>query len=173
MGAWMDAESDSDPVADLHAVFADHHVGLVRLATFLLSDPSRAEEIVQDAFIDLYRSWDRIRRRDRVVAYVRRAVVSRSRSELRHRQVVRRHGQVAVPDLPSAESDTMANLEGESLRTALQQLPRRQREVLVLRYYSDLSEAEIASALSISRGSVKSHSSRGLRAMQQLLEDDS
>lgn len=165
----MSLETATDAGSAVHALFRDQHVGLVRLASLLVGDPGRAEEIVQDAFIDVYHSWERIRDRDKLPAYVRRAVVSRSRSELRHLRVVSKHALKIVLDAPSAEATTIELLERESLLSTLQRLPRRQREVLVLRYYVELSEADIASTLGISRGSVKSHSSRGLRAMRRLL----
>jgi RNA polymerase sigma factor (sigma-70 family) len=78
-----------------------------------------------------------------------------------------------MPDGASAEQGALLALEHRSVLDALRRLPERQREVLVLRYYGDLTEAEIADALKISRGAVKSHASRGMAALRTTLEDAS
>ena len=157
-------------------LFAAHYRSLVRLASLLLSDPHRAEEVTQDAYVGLHRHWYRLRDTDRALAYLRQTVVNGSRSVLRHRVVVDRHaaavragsgGEAAVP---SAESGALARLEQDAVLAALAELPARQREALVLRYYADLSEAEIAEALGISRGAVKSHAARGMAALRGVLE---
>jgi RNA polymerase sigma factor (sigma-70 family) len=100
-------------------------------------------------------------------------VVNRSRSSLRHRTVVAKYQPAPPPDVPSAETYAVAASEREEVLAALRALPRRQRETLVLRYYSDLTEAQIADALGISQGAVKSHAFRGLAALRNLLETSS
>jgi RNA polymerase sigma-70 factor (sigma-E family) len=151
-------------------LYAAHYRALVRLATLLLRDVGAAEEIVQDSFVAMHGSWRRLRDHDRALAYLRQAVVNRSRSALRHRTVEQRHAPAPMPDHASAEHGALEALEREDLIRALHRLPRRQREVLVLRYYIDLSEAQIADAIGISRGAVKSHASRGMAALRLSLE---
>lgn len=155
-------------------LFAAHYRSLVRLASLLLSDPHRAEEITQDAYVGLHRNWRRLRDPDRALAYLRQAVVNASRSVLRHRVVVDRHaaavrsaGQASVP---SAETGALSRLEQDAVLAAVAELPARQREALVLRYYADLSEAEIAETMGCSRGAVKSHTARGVAALRARME---
>ena len=118
-------------------------------------------------------------RPDKALAYLRQAVVNRSRSALRHRGVVGRHRHAPrgrCPTPPGADEAALAADRRDAVLDAMRELPDRQREVLALRYYLDLSEAEIADALGISRGAVKSHASRGsaaLRAAADYLEDRS
>ena len=118
----------------------------------------------------MHGSWRRLREPDRALAYLRQSVVNRSRSALRHRKVTEKHAPRPMPDAPSAEDGAMGALEHEAVIKALRGLPERQREVLVLRYYADLSEADIADTIGISRGAVKSHASRGLAAVRTTLE---
>ncbi|BCB74304.1 SigE family RNA polymerase sigma factor [Phytohabitans flavus] len=156
-------------------LFAAHYRPLVRLATLLLHDSGRAEEIVQDAYVALHGHWRRLRDADKALAYLRASVVNRSRSALRHRQVVDRHLALArpVPDAPSAEAGALDALRHDAVVAALRALPTRQREALVLRYYLDLSEADIAATMGCSRGAVKSHTSRGMAALRETLERSS
>jgi RNA polymerase sigma-70 factor (sigma-E family) len=154
-------------------LYSAHYRSLVRLAALLLRDVGAAEEIVQDSFIAMHGSWRRLRDHDRALAYLRQSVVNRSRSALRHRSVVQRHAPAPMPDHASAEHAALETLEREDVIRALHRLPRRQREVLVLRYYVDLSEAQIADAIGISRGAVKSHASRGMAALRLSLEKTS
>ncbi len=153
-------------------LYATQYRALVRLATLLLRDVGAAEEVVQDSFIAMHGSWRRLRDHDKALAYLRQAVVNRSRSALRHRTVEQRHAPAPLPDHASAEHGAMEALEREDLIRALHLLPRRQREVLVLRYYVDLSEAQIADAIGISRGAVKSHASRGMASLRLSLEQN-
>jgi RNA polymerase sigma factor (sigma-70 family) len=97
-------------------------------------------------------------------------VVNRSRSALRHRAVAQRSAPPPAPAPASAEQGALLALEHAAVLAALRRLPRRQREVLVLRYYADLSEAEIADAIGVSRGAVKSHASRAMAALRAELE---
>ncbi len=158
----------------LEALYAAHWSRLVRMAVLLVRDVGTAEEVVQDAFVAMHRRWGRLRDNDLALAYLRQTVVNRSRSVLRHRVVVERHLRSTDPRTStSAPSDTGAldRARREAVLDALGQLPDRQREVLVLRHYLELSEAEIADALGIARGSVKSHASRGAAALRELLGD--
>ncbi|KIH98541.1 RNA polymerase subunit sigma-24 [Streptomonospora alba] len=143
---------------------------LVRLATLLVRDSATAEEVVQDAFVAMHGAWRRLRDPNKALSYLRQSVVNRARSVLRHRAVVEKHAPKALPDAPSAEQGAMSELERAAVIEALRHLPSRQREAVVLRYYGDFSEAQIADAMGISRGAVKSHTARGIAALRSALE---
>ncbi|MDX6209050.1 MAG: hypothetical protein QOE24_1441, partial [Frankiales bacterium] len=139
-GPPSDAPSWSDADGALTAIYAAHYRSLVRLASFLLRDPGQAEEVVQDAFVAMHGSWRRLRDPEKAESYLRQAVVNKSRSGLRRRKVEAKHAPKATPDAPSAEYGALGELDRSAVIDALRLLPRRQREVLVLRYYGDLSE---------------------------------
>jgi RNA polymerase sigma-70 factor (sigma-E family) len=143
---------------------------LVRMSAMLLGDVGSAEEVVQDSFIAMHAAWLRLRDSDKAVNYLRRSVVNRSRSVLRHRVVVDRHLPPREPDMPSAEQGAMALIDRSAVVAALRALPARQREALVLKFYLDLPEEEVAAAMRISRGAVKSHTARGKSALREVLE---
>ncbi len=153
-------------------LYSAHYRPLVRLAVLLLHDVATAEEVVQDSFVALHSGLHRLRDNDKALAYLRAAVVNRSRSVLRHRVVVDRNAPKPPPDMPSAEHGAMALIERSSVVTALRTLPLRQREVVVLRFYADLSEAQIAATMGITRGAVKSHTSRAMAALRSVLEPE-
>lgn len=157
-------------VTDLESVYRSHYRSLVRLASLLVDDVGTCEEIVQDAFVGVWRGSDRLRDPARLPAYLRSAVLNGARSQVRRRIVRRRHVAAAPDPAPAAEVMALAADDREVLE-ALRSLPERQREVLALRYYLDLSEAEIAATLRISAGSVKTHAHRGLAALASRLED--
>ena len=172
------ASGDRRADAELEQLYDEHYVRLVRLSVLLLGDVGRAEEVVQDSFVAIYR---RMRRSgDDVVAnapaYLRQTVVNRSRSVLRHLKVVSQHPTDAPTAGPGADDELLHGVRRRLVIDALARLPRRQREVLVLRHYLDLSEREIAETLRISPGAVKSHASRGAAALRrnlsQLLEEN-
>jgi len=151
-------------------LYAQHYRALVRLAAVLVRDTPTAEEVVQDAFVAMHDGWHRLKDTEKALAYLRQAVVNKSRSVLRHRMVVEKTLQDAPPDMPSAEHGAFALLERSAVIAALRDLPPRQKEAIVLRYYLDLSEAEIADAMRITRGAVKSHTFRGMAALRAALE---
>jgi len=157
-------------ITTVRDLYERHYVRLVRLAVLLVGDAGRAEEIVQDAFVDLVARWRTIRDPGAAASYVQRCVVNGARSHLRHRRVVNRQPASKPSAANSAETEALVGIEHERVLSVLSELPGRQREVLVLRYYGQLSEAEIADALGISRGSVKSHNSRGLRSLRTAME---
>lgn len=170
------SRADADrAIAELYAA---HWARLVRLAWLLVRDQSVAEDAVQDAFVATHRNWDSIRDSGRVLGYLRTAVVNRCRSLQRHAVVVDRQvrAEAAAADVPgrighdSAETLALAAADRRSMLDALDRLPQRQREVLVLRYYADLSETEIARALDISPGSVKTHAHRALTTLRATME---
>jgi RNA polymerase sigma-70 factor (sigma-E family) len=152
------------------ALYSAHFRSLVRLAVLLVRDTATAEEVVQDAFVAIHGAWRRLRDPDKALAYLRQSVVNRSRSVLRHRAVVEKYAPKGLPDAPSAEHGAIGEFERSAVIEALRALPSRQREALVLRYYGDLSEAEIAHAMGISKGAVKSHTARGMAALRSVLE---
>lgn len=157
-------------VVDIHALYTAHWRYLVRLAVLLVDDVTSAEDVVQDAFVALHKRSGSLRDPDAALAYLRASVVNLSRSVLRRRQVVRKHLRAAEPEATAgADSDVLLRDEHRAALAAVKALPRHQREVLILRYWSGLSEREIAAALGISAGSVKSAASRGLAALHRVL----
>ena len=162
--------ADWDAEQAVTTMYSTHYRSLVRLAALLVRDTATAEEVVQDSFIAMHSSWRRLRDSDKALSYLRQSVVNRSRSVLRHRMVVDRNAPKPAPDMPSAEQGALSLLERSAVVSALRELPPRQREALVLRYYGDLSEAQIASAMGISRGAVKSHTARAIAALRTVLE---
>ena len=165
----MSARVEADEA--LTALYTSHYRSLVRLAALLLGgDAGLGEEVVQDAYVRMHGAWHRLRDHEAAAAYLRRTVVNLAHSRSRHARVVDRHSQSAAEDMPSAESLALQSLAHADVLRALHVLPRRQREALVLRYYADLSEAQIAEAMGISAGAVKSHASRGLAALRSTLE---
>jgi RNA polymerase sigma-70 factor (sigma-E family) len=168
--------SGRDLAADLLAMLhREHYSSLLRLATLILGDVALSEELVQDAFVKLQLRWRGLRQIDRAPAYLRSAVLNGARSQLRRRGVRERHAQVRTVAAASVtpESSALGCAEHERMVAALRRLPHRQREALALRYYLDLSEAEIAAAMGVSPGSVKTHLHRGLAALaRELGEND-
>lgn len=152
------------------ALFVNHHARLVGLARLLVDDLATAEDVVQDAFTALYRRWPWIRDHSAALAYLQTSVANGARSALRRRRTARLIGTERPPELPSAEASAIASDEQRRIVDALFVLPLRQRQVLVLRYYLDQTESEIATTLSISKGSVKQHASRALAALTAQLE---
>jgi RNA polymerase sigma-70 factor (sigma-E family) len=153
-------------------LYTEQYRALVRLALLLVHDVQTAEEVVQDAFVAMHTGWRRLRDTEKALSYLRQAVVNKSRSVLRHRTVVDRNAPKPAPDEPSAEQGAIALLERSAVIAALRELPDRQREAIVLRYYADLSEAQIAEAMGISRGAVKSHTARGMSSLRASLEQE-
>ena len=163
-----------DPDVAIGELYRAHWHRLVRLAWLLLRDQLAAEDVVQDAFVATHRRWASIREGGRVVGYLHTAVVNGCRSVQRHNVVVDRvnAATAGAADAPgresvgSAEAAALHTTEHDAMMRVLSGLPARQREVLVLRYYADLSEAQIAAALDISPGAVKSHAHRGLMTLR-------
>ncbi len=160
-----------DADSAVEELYAAHFRRLVRLSVLLVRDLETAEEVVQDSFVAMHGRWRSLREPDQGLAYLRQTVVNRSRSVMRHRGVEASYSPPVVADRPGADEDALVSERRERVLDALRALPDRQREVLALRYYLDLSEADIARTLGISRGAVKSHASRGVRAMRILTED--
>jgi len=150
-------------------VYRAHYAVLVRTAAMLVGDVATAEDVVQESFLAMHHAWWRLRDTSRALPYLRRSVINKSRSVLRRRAVADRHLRATAPELPSAEETALAGVQRSSVLAALNELPSRQREVVILRYYADLSEAEIAATLGISRGAVKSHTARAKGSLRTAL----
>ncbi|HEX3194252.1 MAG TPA: SigE family RNA polymerase sigma factor [Streptosporangiaceae bacterium] len=166
-GAARPGRSADSAVTELYSL---HYHRLVRLAALLVRDVATAEDVVQDSFVAMHDGWQRLRDAESALAYLRQAVLNRSRSVLRHRAVVEKYPEKPSPDMPSAEHGALVQLERSAVIATLRKLPGRQREAIVLRYYADLSEAEVAAAMGISCGAVKSHTARAMAALRADLE---
>jgi len=153
-------------------LYRAHYPSLVRMAALLVGDLAAAEQVVQDSLVAMHANWRWLKRRDKALAFVRRSVINRSRSAQRHRGAEERDAGPPPPQVPGAAPDAQAQLTCAPVVAALGRLSRRQREVLVLRYYADLSEAETASAMGISPGAVKSHTARAMLAIGDALEPE-
>ena len=144
-----------------------HHL---RAAVLLTGDWHAGEDLVQSSLVKLYRAWPTLRVDGDPDAYLRRIMVNTHRSWWRARW----RRETPTGELP--ETMTADFADGQALaaqvRQALQALPRRQRAVLVLRYYADLPEAEVADLLGCSPGTVKTHTHRGLLALRENLRED-
>ncbi|KAA6214971.1 SigE family RNA polymerase sigma factor [Streptomyces albofaciens JCM 4342] len=163
------ADDHSGPtITDLYHA---HRLSMVRLAVLLVDDRATAEDVVQDAFAALYkRHGERLDEVDNALAYLRTAVVNAARSVLRRRRTARDYTPPHETDAPSAEERIVLDEEHREVLAALGRLTARRREVLVLRYWGELTEAQIAATLGISRGSVKSIASRALDSLEKMLE---
>ena len=164
--------TDVDVTTDLLTeTYQRHYSSLLRLAALLLDDLASCEDVVQEAFIRVHAARTRVREADKLLAYLRQTVVNLSRSTLRRRLLGLKLLPKPMPDAASAEEGAYAALEKDALIQALRGLQRRQREVLVLRYFSDMTEAQVASALGLSIGSVKAYGSRGIEALRVRMEE--
>lgn len=160
---------DLEREAALVRLFGAHHGHLVRLAV-LLGAAGDAEDVVADAFYELHRKWHRLRDADAAPAYLRATVYNLVRMRLRHLQVERKHADHFAGDVESAEAAALWREDQRSVLRALQLLAPRQREAVVLRYWLDLKEAEIADMMGISQGAVKSHMSRAMAALTRAMQ---
>ena len=158
-----------DFVADLHR---EHALTLVRAANLLLRDRQSAEDVVQDAFVALYRALPRLTDHDKIVPYLHATVINRARSALRKRRRAALRPVHHEPPESSAESAAMDLADQHAVLAAVAGLPRRAREVLVLRYYLDLPDTEIGATLGVSRGTVSSTASRALAALGRELREE-
>ncbi len=159
-----------DAAAAVTALYEAHAMGLVRLAVVMLGDLRSAEDVVQDAFCGLHRRWRLLDDPGKALQYARSSVLNGCRSQLRARaRSDRRAFSLLVADAASPEEDVLVAEEHREVLAALRRLPARQREALVLRFYLDLSEPDIAAAMAISQGTVKSTTSRALTSLGRLL----
>jgi RNA polymerase sigma-70 factor (sigma-E family) len=156
-------------VRSVTELFTEHHLALVRLAVIMVGDRATAEDVVQDAFEQLHRRWRTLHQQSSGLDYARSAVLNGCRSVLRRRLVARRYaGRIAAP-APYGTDAAVVFEQRTVLIDAFRSLPRRQREVVALRYYLDMSVADTAATLRISEGAVRSTASRGLDALARVL----
>jgi RNA polymerase sigma-70 factor (sigma-E family) len=163
-------ESAEDAVAALYQASA---LSLIRMAYVMLDDLQGAEDVVQEAFYGLYRRWGRLKDADHAIFYVRAAVLNGCRSALRRRAVRRRvlAGRSDQRPAASAEAMVIKGEEREEVIRALARLPHRQREALVLRFYLELSDEQIARVMDIGQSTVRSTVYRALEALGRDLKE--
>lgn len=149
-------------------LFRQEAASLVRMARLFTDDRNAAEDIVQEAFIRLHRSATRIRDPEKAAPYLRSIVLNLARDHNRRGLMSLRHRSAlaAAPQARGFEDDVIAATDDAQVVAALRQLPARQRDCLVLRFYLELTEREIAETLGISANSVKTHCRRGLHALE-------
>jgi RNA polymerase sigma-70 factor (sigma-E family) len=157
-------------VDHLTETYRAHYRSLLGLAALLLDDTASCEDVVQEAFIRVHSARGRVREADKTLAYLRQTVVNLSRSALRRRIIGLKLLSKPMPDMASAEEGAYEQLERDQLIRSMRGLQRRQREVLVLRYFVDMTEAQVAETLGISIGSVKAYGSRGIAALRIAME---
>lgn len=160
---------------EVEVLFEAHYTPLLRAAWLLLGDRGGAEEVVQEAFLRLHLAKQRVREPDKAAAYLRSIVLNLARGRLRKQGVAERHAGREQGEsgfgAGRPDDDVLRQEDRRRVIAALRTLPDRQRECLVLRYYLDLPESEIAAALGISNGSVKTHVHRAMAALESKLED--
>ncbi|MFJ7205210.1 SigE family RNA polymerase sigma factor [Streptomyces sp. NPDC098789] len=157
-------------VDHLTETYQAHYRSLLGLAALLLDDTASCEDVVQEAFIRVHSARSRVREPEKTLAYLRQTVVNLSRSALRRRIIGLKLLSKPMPDMASAEEGAYEQLERDDLIRSMRGLQRRQREVLVLRYFADMTEAQVAETLGISLGSVKAYGSRGIAALRVAME---
>jgi RNA polymerase sigma-70 factor (sigma-E family) len=164
-----------EAAAAVGALFEEHHLDLVRMAVVMLGDVGAAEDVVQDAFEKLQVRWHRLRDPGSALAYARATVLNGCRTAMRRSIRARRHAaRDAVTLAPGADADTdaaQAIADGSELMAALRGLPRRQREVVVLRFYLDLEVAEAAEVLKINPSTVRATTTRALARLAQTIRE--
>ncbi|MET7475006.1 SigE family RNA polymerase sigma factor [Streptomyces sp. NPDC005648] len=165
-----DTAAAGTTVDHLTETYRAHYRSLLGLAALLLDDTASCEDVVQEAFIRVHSARKRVRDPEKTLAYLRQTVVNLSRSALRRRILGLKLLSKPMPDMASAEEGAYDQLERDSLIKAMKGLQRRQREVLVLRYFADMTEAQVAETLGISLGSVKAYGSRGIAALRIAME---
>ncbi len=162
--------SPSTVALTIDELYRSHRMGMVRLAILLVDDVVSAEDVVQEAFAGLYKQWGSLRDTGAAIGYLRTAVVNGSRSMLRRRRTARAYVPPDPGTARSAESLAIMSAEHRAVVEAMQELAPRQREVLVLRYYGGLSEAEIAASTGLSKGTVKSTASRAVAKLGGIMK---
>ncbi|MFJ9657884.1 sigma-70 family RNA polymerase sigma factor [Streptomyces griseoflavus] len=170
-GPAVTAPADLEREAGVARLFELHYSSMLRLAVLLGADDP--ENVVAEAYYRIYRKWRRLKE-VAAEARLRSTVCHLTRQRIRHLQVARRHEErppaPADETVTSAENTALLHDDQRVLVDALQRLPARQREALVLRHWLGLKESEIAAAMGISRGSVKTHTWRGIAALTQAME---
>jgi RNA polymerase sigma-70 factor (sigma-E family) len=164
------------PAQLVAALYEAHALGLLRLAVVMLGDQQGAEDVVQDAFFGLYRRYSALQDPDRALSYVRSSVFNGCRTVLRRRKRDREFAQTdAEPEMASesAEASVLLSEEHRAVLAAMRRLPDRQREAVALRYCLDMPVDQVARAMGVSLGTVKSTTSRGIAALSRMLQGNS
>ncbi|MFP5299508.1 MAG: SigE family RNA polymerase sigma factor [Actinomycetota bacterium] len=163
--------SEAERDAEFASLFDRHYAPMCRLAYVIIGDAQMAEELVMEAMLKTFTGWNRIRDMDRVDAYLRQAVVNMCRSKIRRKtienrvnRVIHHRDETKAPDWDPERHET-----GRLVWAAVRELPERQRACVVLRYFEDLPEAEIANALGCSVGTVKSQLSKARAKLERAL----
>lgn len=155
---------------DLDALYQSSYHEMVRLARQFVDDVESAQDVVHDAFLGLHRNRHKLESPGNAKAYLRTAVVNQSRSALRRRRTAREYAATVEPDVgPGSDEPVIIADEHAQVLKHLDELPERMRQVLVLRYWQGLSEAEIAVTLGIRQGTVKSQASRGMAKLAEAM----
>ncbi|HEX9032870.1 MAG TPA: SigE family RNA polymerase sigma factor [Streptosporangiaceae bacterium] len=160
---------DQEPADAVSALYNEHALAMIRLAHIMLGSRTAAEDVVQEAFLGLYRRWEHLASKDSAVGYVRSSVLNGCRSALRRGQ--RRELVPHQPPASSAESEVLSRQERGEVVTALLRLSSRQREVIVLSYYLDLSDIQIAADLGVRPVTIRSTRHRALTALGRMLRE--
>jgi RNA polymerase sigma-70 factor (sigma-E family) len=164
-----------DAAGAVTELYEGHAVGFIRLAIVMLGDRAAAEDVVHDAYCGLYRRWPGLHDPDRAVPYLRAAVLNGCRTHLRTQRRARARAErqaLAHRAAASPEDDVLLAEEHREVLAGLRSLPARQREALVLRFYLGLTEPQIAAAMGVSAGTVKSTTSRALAALGRTLQEE-
>jgi RNA polymerase sigma-70 factor (sigma-E family) len=169
----LDAARSGSAEDGIDALYREHGLGLIRFALMLTGDQQTAEDVVQEAFLGLYRNWGQVRDPATLPGYLRTAVVNGARGVHRGRGRVKARLHLVPPELPvwSAEAAAIDGEDRREVLAAVARLPEHQREVLALKFFLDLPEAEIAQTLGISRGTVSSRAARALAALSRQLQE--
>jgi len=165
-------DTAAQPADQVTALYQAHALGLLRLAVIMLGDRQAAEDVVQDAFLGLFRRWDALNHSERALAYVRSSVFNGCRTVLRKR-ARNLDFVLAAPDAESAEARVVLGEEHREVLAALRRLPDRQHEAVALRYCLDMPIGDVARAMGVTEGTVKSATSRGIAAITRTLKGDS
>jgi RNA polymerase sigma-70 factor (sigma-E family) len=160
------------PADQVAALYQAHALGLLRLAVIMLGERQAAEDVIQDAFLGLFRRWDALNDSERALAYVRSSVFNGCRTVLRKR-ARNRQFVLADPAAESAEARVVLGEEHREVLAALRRLPERQREAVALRYCLDMSVDDVAKSMGVTEGTVKSATSRGIAAITRMLKGES
>ena len=162
--------SPTNTAPELARLYEIHAPRLVGMMWAFLGDRASAEDVVQDTFLRVGQRWRDIRDPSRAPAYLRSTAFNLARSRLRRRVVALRHMPEFPTPGPSAEEGTILRADQEEVAAALRSLPARQRACLILRYYDDMTDSQIAIDLGLSPSSVKTHIARGLASLESRLE---
>lgn len=168
---WTAPAAPATPSRDdaMRSLYERTHADMVRFAAFLCGDVHAAEDIAQEAFVQVFGAWDDIDDHDRLDAYLRVTVVNTVRGKHRKRRVAERRDTPHLAVVASAEDDAMGRVGRDEVFAAVGELPLRQRACVVMRHWLRMTESEIAADLGVSVGSVRTHIKRGTARLEERL----